>query len=228
MEVLTVGNIKINASVEKFYRGSASIACINGALSAAERFEEVCDVAMMPEIFKMKTEHGVLFPYTFAVQFCRGKPGWTSVFSEHFPSLEREAERITDFTGSSFNEAMHSFIRRTLLMMHTTTTVKQLSELTEDVWGAWVSIIKEADTQYKTRLGLKPQDIRALRILAAYMDAHYPTTTGYLQSLNVRRKSNISEKTGKGKAFVENPPKAFEAWADIFHEYKLVRKLKNS
>lgn len=228
MEVLIVERTKINASVDKFYRGSASIACINGALSAAKRFEEMGDVILMHEVFDVRTEHGVLFPHTFAVQFCRGKPGWTSVFAEHFPLLEREAKRITDFTGSSLNETMHSFIRRALLMVHITTTVEKLSELTEDVWAAWVSIIKEADTQYKIGLRLKPQDIRALRVLAAYMDAHYPTAVGYLQRLNVRRKSNISDKTGKDKAFVENPPKAFKAWADIFDEYKLVRKLKNS
>jgi len=228
MALLLVNNIKINTSLHEFVDGSVPPFQMEAAISKVGQYEQTGNSSLIPEFMGLIDEGDALFPLTFAVKFCRGNTKKTLTFRENYTVFERDAEHLINYYGADITDPTRSNIKRILLMLWTTTTVRSLADLSEEVWLTWVSSMKEENTQFKQQLGFNGQDIRALRCLASYMDAHYPSETGYLTPVKVRRTSNTSIQTGKTIDFVDNPPAEFSGWAEIFENYKLVVRFRSA
>ena len=228
MALLKIDDFSINTSIHHFVTGSATPEQIIIVNDAINNYEKTGHIYLIPEFMGIIDECTTLFPLNFAVKFCRENSRSNIIFRDNYAVFQNDTKRLFDFFGTSITNATRSYVKRILLMLWTTTTVRNLSDLSEELWINWVSAMKEKDTHFKQELGFNSQDIRALRVLASYMDAHYPSASGYLQQVKVRRTSNIGNKTGKNRDFVDNPPAQFFAWAEIFENYKLVVKFRNS
>lgn len=229
MASLLIDNIYINTSIHEFYEGAAQPYLIDNAIEKAREYEETGNVSLIPEFMRLVEDGDTLFPIKFGVDFCRTKATRLAKFRKNYPLFEQDERRIFDFYGDKISDPTRSCVKRFLFVLCTSTTVQCLDDLSEEVWHAWISSMKEENTQFKEDLNFNAQDKRALRVIADYMDAHYPVTSGigYASVVKIRRTSNTGI-TGKTKDLLENPPPEFLKWFDIFENYKSVRTMKTS
>lgn len=226
---LVIDDIRINTSIHEFYEGSAKPYQIENAILKAEEFEKTGSVKLILEFMRVVDDEDALFPIKLGVDFCRTKATRLGAFRKNYPVFEDDARRIFEFYENNLNETQVSAVKRFLFVLYTSTTARRLQDVTPDVWRAWLSSMKEPSTQYKEELRYNGTSKRALRIIADYMDAHYPKIgdVGYAPAVKVHRKSNYGY-TGKTIDFIDRPPQDFAQWAEILENFKSIRGLKSS
>lgn len=224
MAVLKVGSHLINASAYDFHNGTASLAEIEEAANQAELLNEKKDSSFIPCFWHVVDECHALFPA--AVPFQLGRAAGSRVFAivlENFSFFDHDWAHLKNHLKEiDIDPNFINPVRRILFALRVCTTVRTLNELSEDVWAAFVSTLKEENSQWKRTIGIKDIDRRAFKILAEYLNSNFPTSIGYDKPVKVHRYANQATTLGKSSDLMATPPEGMSEWVKIWKLYQSI------
>ncbi|MBE1291019.1 MAG: tyrosine-type recombinase/integrase [Rhodobacteraceae bacterium] len=221
MAVIRVGRHQINSSLKEFHPGRLKDEAFDGFVNSTKQFGVSSGGECVADILRVVRKSGALLPLEFAFGFCRSNPQKFATFSRQMKSeLNWIADIESQIADEGAPESNVPYVRRILFSLHLSTTIENFSDVTEDVWAAYVTSLKREDTQWHRALKFNDQHKRGFSRLAAFLNGTFQTETGYDKPVKVRRRSNVGSTTGKTNRLLRQPPEHLSMWVSLLEEFR--------
>ncbi|MFG6580390.1 VPA1269 family protein [Sulfitobacter sp. 1A13191] len=219
----------MNASVEEFHNGKVPLRIIEEAKTQLALFESHIDVSHIPRFKVIVDEGDALFPAKIPLSL--GRNAGSKVFASlvrNYTFFEKDWVDLKEyFKEIDIEVSFLNPVRRVLFILQLCTSVRKLSDMSEEFWAAFISTLKEDNSQWKSGIGINNTDRRAFKIVADYMNSRFPSSTGFDKPVKVHRSANSNTTLGKTSNVLTNPPADLADWVKIWKEYQSINVHKS-